>query len=76
MALRANIRLGWKVLPGTNNLAYYVHGRKKSFITLVPGLILARKAYKSSDLTCKYWTKQTKGLAYFASATVTEKNVF
>jgi hypothetical protein len=38
-ALPANIRLGWKGLPGTNALAYYEKAyltSVKSFITLAP----------------------------------------
>ncbi len=31
MALPANIRLGWKDQPGTNNLAYYKHYGRKMF---------------------------------------------
>ncbi len=43
-ALLINIKLGWKVLPGTNTLAYYEHVKAvvvKSFITFgsaVPNL--------------------------------------
>jgi hypothetical protein len=38
LALPANIRLGWKGLPGTNAQAYYeIFWTVKSFITLVPG---------------------------------------
>ncbi len=40
LALPTNIRLGWKVLPGTNTLAYYENlqiADVQSFITLVPG---------------------------------------
>jgi len=39
LALPANIRLGWKSLPGANALAYYENGQltaQKSFITLAP----------------------------------------
>ncbi len=39
-ALRANIRQGWKGLPGTNTLAYYDNLQiraVKCFITLTPG---------------------------------------
>jgi len=39
LALLANIRLGWKRLPGTNALAYYEKlglMTVKSFITLAP----------------------------------------
>jgi len=39
-ALPANIRLGWKGLPGTNTLAFYEHSsiaEANSFITLRPG---------------------------------------
>ncbi len=36
-ALPANIRLGWKGLPGTNVLAYNEKSYLKRFITLVPG---------------------------------------
>ncbi len=37
LALPANIRIGWKGLPGTNTLANYKHSKitiVKSFITL------------------------------------------
>jgi hypothetical protein len=27
LGLPTNIRLGWKSLPGTNTLAYYIHGQ-------------------------------------------------
>ncbi len=40
LALPTNIRLGWKALPGTNTLAYYIHSvitDVKSFIRLRPG---------------------------------------
>jgi hypothetical protein len=40
LALPANIRLGWKGLPGTNTLAYYKTPKitvAKSFITLATG---------------------------------------
>jgi hypothetical protein len=39
-ALLANVRLGWKGLPGTNIIAYYKHFKitdKKSFIAMGPG---------------------------------------
>jgi hypothetical protein len=38
--LPTNIKLGWKGLPGTNTLAYYVHLKitgEKCFITQAPG---------------------------------------
>jgi hypothetical protein len=41
LVLLANIRLGWKGLPGTNNLAYYKYSKitpVKSFITLGLGV--------------------------------------
>ncbi len=44
----ANIKLSSKGISGTNTLAYYlVNYGQKSFITLAPGLINARKASKS-----------------------------
>ncbi len=41
LALPTNNRLIWKVLPGTNTLAYYKNSylkAVKSFITLAPGV--------------------------------------
>jgi hypothetical protein len=40
LALPANIRLGWRGLPGTNTLAYYENPEitvEKSLIVLTPG---------------------------------------
>ncbi len=40
LALLANVRLGWKGLPGTNALAYFASSsatEKKVFVTLEPG---------------------------------------
>ncbi len=40
-SLTANIRLGWKGLPGTNTLAYYKNQQTtsvKSFIVKAPGV--------------------------------------
>jgi hypothetical protein len=37
LALPANIRLGWKGMPGTNNLAYY----KNKYITAVKKIIIS-----------------------------------
>ncbi len=42
-ALPANLRLGWRGLPGKNILAYYEKPQitvVKSFITLAPGVVL------------------------------------
>jgi len=38
LALTANIRLGWKSLPGTNAPAYYEMAAVKRFKTLAKGL--------------------------------------
>jgi hypothetical protein len=46
MGLLENIRLGWKLLPRTNTIAYYKHSKiseVKSFITLGPGLVMTNK---------------------------------
>jgi len=42
-ALFSNIKLGWKVLAGTNDLAYYekaLLNAVKSFVTLTPGCLI------------------------------------
>jgi hypothetical protein len=42
--LPTKIRLGWKVLPGANTLAYYAQLKLtaiKIFITLAPGFVLS-----------------------------------
>jgi hypothetical protein len=41
-ALEANIRLGWKALPGTNTIAYLAireFSDEKSFVTLILSLL-------------------------------------
>ncbi len=44
----ANIRLGWKGLPGANALAYYV----KSFITLAPWISCIRLTRRELTICC------------------------
>jgi hypothetical protein len=52
LALPANIRLGWKGLPGTNTLAYYKNPlitAVKSFIVQAPDDTI-RKLYSTGNL--------------------------
>jgi len=52
-ALPANLRQGWKILPGANTLDYYENSRiadKRTFITLAPcSLYNTKKTFFSSD---------------------------
>ena len=51
-ALPANIRQGWKGLPGTNVLAYFEKSSVtavKRFITLAPGLLRRRGRQEAAE---------------------------
>jgi hypothetical protein len=53
-ALLANIRLGWKSLPGTNALAYYENlsiTDKKVFITLASGAKVTKRFFFVSEVS-------------------------
>ncbi len=67
-ALTANIRPGWKCLPGTNTLAYYEDlylTAVKSFITLAPVILftvqvtLAAETYYGSFTSSWYQCHKT-----------------
>ncbi len=50
LVIPRNIRLGRRCQPGTNTLAYYEHVKNgKSFITLAPGVNVAKHFYFVTD---------------------------
>ncbi len=64
LALAANIRLGWKGLPGTDALAYY----GKAYLTAV-------KSYLKLFIGCKGLSR-ANSIAYFPRPSVTNIQKF